>query len=359
MTRFRAVARRLATPLAATVLASACTGVGATPPSATPTASPAPTADATVPAPEPTATPAGRATKTDVAYESANDVLIPGLLDVYAPPAGGPYPVVVMFHGTPWEVSKEFLAEHAARVAQLGFVVFDADWGHTEGSPADIDVYAYATASNTQAACAVAYARSHAADYGGDPAKVIVFGHSGGSNVGSVVAFGGAQPSGGCLGDGKVGKVAAFVTWEGDYLLAPAEDQLLEADRRVMDALTPWSALASRPDLPVAMLLSEDPGSQVRAPLPAEAVPDYLALRDKDGTLARLVAKTGVFEDEEISVADMMRVFEAALREQGNPVTFDIIPGSTHLDLSDAGWEVFLAAFSKAVDAAGTDAAGG
>jgi acetyl esterase/lipase len=344
-------AARLGAGAAILAVLAGCAGTGApsTAIPATPTPSAAPTADATLaPTPDPTATQAAVKTTRDVAFESANKVLVPGVLDVYAPPAGGPWPVVVMFHGTPWEVSKEFLAEHAARVAERGFVVFDADWGHTVGSPAYIDVYAYATASNTQAACAVAFARSRAADYGGDPAKVIVFGHSGGSNVGSVVSFGGAQPSKGCLADGQVGKVDAFVTWEGDFLLAPEESQILEADRRVMDQMTPWSVLANRPDLPVAMLLSENPGPQVRGPLPAAAVPGYLALRDKDGTLARLVEKTGVFTDEEISVADMMRVLYQALREQGNPVSLDIMPGSTHLTLGDEGWQVFLAAFEKA-----------
>jgi len=39
------------------------------------------------------------------------------------------------------------------------------------------------------------------------------------------------------------------------------------------------------------------------------------------------------------------------LREQGNPVSPDIMPRSTHLTLSDAGWRVFLEAFEKAAAA--------
>jgi hypothetical protein len=32
----------------------------------------------------------------------------------------------------------------------------------------------------------------------------------------------------------------------------------------------------------------------------------------------------------------------------GNTATLDVLPGSTHISLSDAGWKVFLAAFPKA-----------
>lgn len=77
----------------------------------------------------------------------------------------------------------------------------------------DLDPYQYPAENNAQVACAIAFARAHATDYGGDPARVIVFGHSGGSNVGSVVVFGDTEPAAGCLADGPVAPVGAFVTW--------------------------------------------------------------------------------------------------------------------------------------------------
>ena len=55
----------------------------------------------------------------NVAYESANPVLTPGVLDVYAPTKAGPWPVVVMFHG--YGGAKGDLSEHARKVADLGF----------------------------------------------------------------------------------------------------------------------------------------------------------------------------------------------------------------------------------------------
>jgi acetyl esterase/lipase len=96
------------------------------------------------------------------------------------------------------------------------------------------------------------------------------------------------------------------------------------------------------------MLLSEDPGPQVEAPFTGADLPGFLALRDRDGTMKRLIEATGAITDGIFSAADEQRVFYEALREQGNPVSLDIMPGSTHLTLSDEGWKVFLAAFEKA-----------
>jgi hypothetical protein len=36
------------------------------------------------------------------------------------------------------------------------------------------------------------------------------------------------------------------------------------------------------------------------------------------------------------------------LKAQGNPVTLDVMPDSSHAYLRGAGWDVFLAAFPKA-----------
>ena len=67
-------------------------------------------------------------------------------------------------------------------MADLGFVVFVPTWGPAWRRHAF--TYERGLAINSQAACAVAFARAHAAEYGGDPATMIVFGHSGGANTG-------------------------------------------------------------------------------------------------------------------------------------------------------------------------------
>lgn len=55
------------------------------------------------------------------------------------------------------------------------------------------------TAGWQDAACALRFARAKAADYGGDPARVIVVGYSGGGTAGAVMALAGDDFDGDCL----------------------------------------------------------------------------------------------------------------------------------------------------------------
>jgi len=101
-----------------------------TPTSASPSsgaATPAPTAPAPATA-SPATTPSVVVTR-NFTYESTNPQLTPDALDVYAPAKAGPWPVVVMFHGAPGgspATDRGNLSEEARRVAELGFVVFNA-----------------------------------------------------------------------------------------------------------------------------------------------------------------------------------------------------------------------------------------
>ena len=79
--------------------------------------------------------------------------------------------------------------------------------------------YDEALAINSQAACAVEFARAHAPEYGGDPATMIVFGHSVGANTAAMIAFARPEPTAGCLGGTTLGAIDALVTWEGDWVL--------------------------------------------------------------------------------------------------------------------------------------------
>jgi len=291
-------------------------------------------------------------TKTsDVAYESANPVLKPGVLDVYAPAKAGPWPVVVMFHMPGG--GKGDLGKHARRVADLGFVVFSATWG-AGGNPYSY-TYGAQVAVNSQAACAVAFARAHAVEYGGDPATMIVFGHSGGANTAAMVAFARPEPTAGCLGGATLGAIDALVTWDGSWILSVPKgvhDPAVAADPRVLDAMTPWTYLPERGDLNVVVLVSEFPNGgdmnfdrKVGDPWAADS---WLPVRDPSGDLRRQLEANGAFADGTLDLAEVQELLFSILEAQGNPVSLDMMPGSTHLSLSDEGWEVFLAAFPKA-----------
>ena len=291
-------------------------------------------------------------TKTsNVAFESSNPALTTGVLDVYAPTKAGPWPVVVMFHGGP-PPHKEVLSTHARRVADLGFVVFNATWG--AGAPIP-ETYEQALPITSQAACAVEFARAHAAEYGGDPATMIVFGHSqGASFIAAMIAFAHPQASAGCLGSTTPGAIDALVTWDGDWLLQPTNidwDGRLADDPKFLDALTPLKVLAEHKDLKVVMLVSEHPYSDINPdrPLPdPEAADAFFAPRDPTGVLRRQLEANGALADGNLDLAEAQGLLFSVLEAQGNPVSLDVLPGSNHISLSDAGWKVFLAAFPKA-----------
>src|SRR5512140_3618037 len=210
-------AGRLLVGLAVMAIVGSCTS--GTSPTLTPTSAnpssgavpPAPSAPATA---SPAVTP-GVVVTSDLTYESTNPVLTPDALDVYAPAKAGSWPVVVMFPAGP----RSNLSTEARQVAELGFVVFNASWGNRPGMVADPPTYDSLLATQSQAACAVEYARAHAAEYGGDPATMIVLGHSAGAPPAAMVTFARPAPTTGCLGGATLGPIDALVTWEGNWLL--------------------------------------------------------------------------------------------------------------------------------------------
>ncbi len=246
-------------------------------------------------------------------------------------------------------------------MAELGFVVFNASWGHQPGGDVGQPTYDGLEAVGSQAACAVEFARARAADYGGDPTTMIVFGHSGGAHAAAMATFARPAPTVGCLGGATPGPIDALVTWEGNWLLsvnAPDWDAALAADPRVFDAATPWTHLAEHKDQRVVMLVSEDPNASLRSESPGfeverpvgdpGAADSWLAVRDPSGDLRRQLEANGAFADGTIGFADSQQLLYSVLEAQGNPVSLDVMPDSSHAWLRGAGWDVFLAAFPKA-----------
>ena len=103
-------------------------------------------------------------------------------LDIYRPAAGTPVPtaVVVFFYGGSWKTGKrEDYRFVGQRLAQLGVLAIVADyrtWPRT-GFPGFVE----------DGARAVAWSRDHAADYGGDPKRLFVAGHSAGAQIAALI----------------------------------------------------------------------------------------------------------------------------------------------------------------------------
>lgn len=106
-------------------------------------------------------------------------------LDVHPPQgASGPAPVVVFFYGGRWQDGTReeyaFVGEHLARAGVLA-IVPDYRLYPQVRFPAFVE----------DAAAAVAWARQHAAEFGGDPQRIFLAGHSAGAHM---VALLGTDP---------------------------------------------------------------------------------------------------------------------------------------------------------------------
>lgn len=108
-------------------------------------------------------------------------------LDVYSPAGGGPWPVVVLVHGA--GLDPDSYQRFAELLARSGLVVFNIEWRvlapHLAESLGDV-------------ACAVRYAKDRAAEFGGDPERVVLVGHSTGAIYAGEVATNGDSYPGDC-----------------------------------------------------------------------------------------------------------------------------------------------------------------
>jgi len=101
---------------------------------------------------------------------------------VYTPAGNGPFPVLVYFHGGGWVICNLDTHDRACRLltAAIGCVVVSVDYRLAPEHPfpaAAEDCYA-----------AAKYVAAHAAEFGGDPARVAIGGDSAGGNLTAVVA---------------------------------------------------------------------------------------------------------------------------------------------------------------------------
>lgn len=190
-------------------------------------------------------------------------------LNIYHPSGGGSWPVVVMLHGV--GVDRLDYDAFSMELANAGAVVFNADWTVLASS---LD------AATAGAGCAARYAMAHAAEYGGDPERLIVVGHSAGAIYAGRIATGDDDPVGSCPLDGEVEPIALV-------LVAPAQ---------LPGGPGPWprSSLQSQSSLRVGVIHG--------------LADDVIPLRQSQRTVK-------------------------ILEEAGYDVTLHLIPGGTHYNL--------------------------
>lgn len=174
------------------------------------------------------------------------------LLDVYAPLAPGPWPVVLVVHGI--SQSRSEFKPLAEAIASQGAAVFNVG---VPTSPPFFETIGHL-------ACAVRFARATAADHGGDPAWVTVVGNSLGAATGAVVALAGDEFEGDCVVNDLSGVPDALVGYEGPYDYATHDYQavnlvpLREDDPELWQAVNPYSHIGGNTDLVVRLIHGED-----------------------------------------------------------------------------------------------------
>lgn len=117
----------------------------------------------------------------------------PGLVDVYAPAGAKNLPVLVYFFGGGWMTGDRgkvgALPEFAAR---LGVILVAADYRK-------VPIVGVST-QKADVAQAIRWARAHAPEFGGDPNRVAVMGHSSGAHLAALAVL-----------DGSAGPVSALI----------------------------------------------------------------------------------------------------------------------------------------------------
>ena len=209
-------------------------------------------------------------------------------LDIYAPanaPAGARLPVVIFFYGGGWVDGERGDYAFAGRAfAARGYVAIVADYRLVPKVRFPVFI--------EDGALAVKWARDHAAQYGGDPARIAVSGHSAGSYIAAMLCLDRHY-----LSDVGVdpGIIRAATLLSGPYDFYPFTEV------RGRDALGQWPRPAetqpisfARPDAP-PMLLVHGTADTVVRPYNSE----------------RLAAK---------------------LKALGAPVELKLYPGKSHVD---------------------------
>ncbi len=204
------------------------------------------------PAP-PTTAPIPRHTPDDLAIREDHDVAVPGGLpaDVFFPADPGPWPVAITIHGGGWVSGrKEDLAGLARTLARHGVVVFNVEYRPLERDGAFPQMF-------QEVACALAFAETRSADYGGGPPTTLV-GFSAGAHIGAVVALAPEEFSAECIEEPS--PVAGFVGISGPYdsdqfpFLALQFGGLRTEIPEAWATGNPYTYLGRNPDVSVLML---------------------------------------------------------------------------------------------------------
>jgi acetyl esterase/lipase len=266
----------------------------------------------------------------------------PHLMDIYASGQGQGLPLVVILHGGALRKSWSGYSRLAEDLVAQGAVVASADW--TDRPPAAlldmgesleaIDVRVQQTLD--EAACAVDFAVSRASQYGADPTRVVLVGHSAGANTGSMLGLGHHDPFPGCNAPQAPWVPVGLMLWEGDWLVADSAgdwDSFGKDLGTVLKKSTPWGLLEKAPQIPVVFAVSDSTRKAMRRCDDTETL-DWLGLRDPDGSLEARLDALGATDDGCIDAGEAADILAVAMVEHGVPAEVMALPTSSHTQLA-------------------------
>jgi acetyl esterase/lipase len=136
-------------------------------------------------------------------------------LDVYAPrPAAKALPVLVFFYGGSWDSGRRQDYAFAARaLASRGFVTIVPDYRLYP----EVRYPAFLQ----DGAAAIRWARDHAGEFGGDPTRIVLAGHSAGAYNAAMLALDGEFVSAAGVDPSNI---KAFAGLSGPYYFLPLDD---------------------------------------------------------------------------------------------------------------------------------------
>jgi len=177
-------------------------------------------------------------------------------LDVWRPahPSHGKLPVVIFFYGGGWVAGSRDGYRFAARAfAKQGFVVVVPDYRKVPAVrfPAFVE----------DGADAVKWTHDHIAEYGGDPDRIALAGHSAGSHIAALLALDSRYLAAEHLPRDTIKAVAAL---SGPYDFYPwTSPRAIEAFKGTRDPLTTQPITYARADAPPMLLVTSTGDTEV------------------------------------------------------------------------------------------------
>ncbi|KAA3642698.1 MAG: alpha/beta hydrolase [Chloroflexi bacterium] len=109
-------------------------------------------------------------------------------LDFYAPVGAGPWPVLLILHGS--SATKDGFQIYSRTLAGHGMIVVTPTWLSTVPDPTPFDAQSFRFEEETLL-CALRFAQAKAEEYNGSNSSFTVMGHSAGAMMGVPIAFAG------------------------------------------------------------------------------------------------------------------------------------------------------------------------